>query len=132
MTTLIDTTALYAILDRDDENHLAAAAAWKRVLGDETQLVATNYVLVESVALVRHRLGTAAVRVLMNDMLPLIRTEWITAEDHRAGAAAFLIAGRRGPSFVDCTSFEVMRRLGIRSAFTFDRHFAREGFDLLR
>ncbi|MEI6809693.1 MAG: hypothetical protein WCN95_13310, partial [bacterium] len=29
---------------------------------------------------------------------------------------------------VDCVSFEVMRRLGLRNVFAFDNHFAEQGF----
>jgi uncharacterized protein len=34
-------------------------------------------------------------------------------------------------SFTDAISFVVMERLGIRTAFTFDRHFAQYGFTSL-
>lgn len=30
--------------------------------------------------------------------------------------------------FVDCVSFEIMRQLGIDTAFSFDPHFTRHGF----
>jgi len=33
-------------------------------------------------------------------------------------------------SFTDCTSFVVMRELGITDAFAFDDHFAQMGFTL--
>jgi len=34
----------------------------------------------------------------------------------------------QGVSVTDCTSFVLMRRHRIATAFTFDRHFARAGF----
>jgi predicted nucleic acid-binding protein len=42
-----------------------------------------------------------------------------------------LTSARRRLSLVDCTSFEVMRRLGITSAFAIDRHFVEQGFEVL-
>ena len=47
---------------------------------------------------------------------------------HRAAVAAVLASARRNLSLVDCASFEVMRRRGLRTAFTLDRHFAEQGF----
>lgn len=35
-------------------------------------------------------------------------------------------------SLTDCISFVVMKQRGIKAALTFDRHFARAGFDRLR
>jgi uncharacterized protein len=42
-----------------------------------------------------------------------------------------LAAARRNLSLVDCVSFELMRRLGIRRVFCFDPHFAEQGFELV-
>ena len=44
---------------------------------------------------------------------------------------ALLAASRRKVSLVDCMSFEVMRRYGIRSAFAFDPHFSEQDFLLI-
>jgi len=35
-------------------------------------------------------------------------------------------------SFIDCTSFALMRERGITTAFSFDEHFTRQGFVLLQ
>jgi predicted nucleic acid-binding protein len=42
-----------------------------------------------------------------------------------------LVAGRRKVSLVDWTSFLVMRRRGISTAFALDSDFAAEGFEVI-
>jgi len=124
-----DTSALYAILDRDDDRHDDAASTWRDLVERGATLVTSNYVAVETHALVQHRLGMAAVRALVEAVEPVLRIEWVTREDHGAAQASLLAANRRGLSLVDCASFALMRRLGLRRAFAFDAHFAEQGFD---
>ena len=131
MRAFIDTSAFYALLDRDDRNHQKGKKAWVEILGDQSTLVTSNYVLVETFALLQSRLGLEAVRGFQEDVAPLVHAEFVTPEMHRAGTAALLSAGRRGLSLVDCVSFEVMRDSGIKIAFTFDSHFQEQGFDVI-
>jgi predicted nucleic acid-binding protein len=128
---LADTSALYAVLDRDDDNHPAAIAVWNSLLQSDTPLLVTNYVVVETMALVQHRLGMDAVRLLSDDILPALDVHWITEADHRHAQTALLAAGRRKLSLVDCGSFHVMRSRAVRTAFAFDPHFGEQGFEVL-
>jgi predicted nucleic acid-binding protein len=128
MNVFVDTSALLAVLDADDQNHAAAKMSWESLISSGTDLVCTNYVLVETFALVQNRLGMEAVRTLQEDIVPLLQIEWIDAQSHNHGVAALLTAARRQLSLVDCASFDAMRRLGITTAFAFDRHFAEQGF----
>ena len=127
----IDTSALYAVLDRDDEHHPAASTIWRRLLEGSESLVTTNYVLVESYALVQSRLGMPALRTLRNDVLPVVDIHWITADDHHRAVDALIVADRRGLSLVDCSSFVAMRGLAVRRAFAFDDDFLQQGFEVL-
>lgn len=131
MTVFMDTSAFLAVLDADDANHERASQIWRELITQEETLACSNYVLVETFALVQNRLGMTAVRVLQNDILPMISVEWVDESLHRSGVSALITAGRRRLSLVDCTSFETMRRLGTQRAFTFDQHFAEQGFDCL-
>lgn len=128
MTIFVDTSALLAVLDADDQQHALARQAWEDLVTREEDLVCTNYILVESFALVQHRLGVEAVRTLQEDIVPVLRIEWMDSQRHNTSVAALLTAARRQLSLVDCASFDAMRRLGISTAFTFDRHFDEQGF----
>jgi len=130
--TFVDTSALYALLDADDQNH-GAAAAWFGDSGgapDET-LVTHTYVVVETAELVQHRLGAAAVRDLFDGLLPALEVTVVDAALHERAVAAYLAGLGRQVSFVDRVSFELVRRERLDRAFAFDRDFAREGITLV-
>jgi predicted nucleic acid-binding protein len=132
MTSFVDTSALYAVLDADDAFHPAARASWDRILSGSEELITSNYVLVETAALAQARLGREGAAALFRVIVPALEVEWVTPADHAAAVSAWLAARRRGLSLVDCASFEVMRRLGLRRAFAFDRHFEQEGFERVK
>lgn len=129
MSVFIDTSALYASLDAADQAHLEAADVFRSLHGSE--LVTHNYVVVETVALVQRRLSVAAVRDLTEGLLRPVRVVWVDQELHTAALASMVAARQRRVSLVDHTSFLVMRREGITTAFAFDPDFATEGFKVL-
>ena len=131
MRIFIDTSAFYALLDCDDDNHLKGKRVWTEILEAGHTLMTTNYILVETFALLQRRLGLDAVRGFQEDVIPIVHVEFITSELHRSGVAALLCASRRRLSLVDCVSFEAMRYSGINTAFTFDSHFEEQGFSMV-
>jgi predicted nucleic acid-binding protein len=131
VTAFVDTSALYAALDRSDAHHRRAAEALRRLISEDAVLVTSNYVLVETTALLQGRLGMDAVRTFHGDLAPLLQVEWIAEVRHQAGMEATLAAGRRKLSLVDCTSFQIMREAGIATAFCFDQHFPEQGFEVI-
>jgi predicted nucleic acid-binding protein len=128
MNIFVDTSGFIAVLDRDEANHSGAAEAWQNILSSPDALVTTNYVLVETCALVQNRLGMEAIKVFQADIVPVLQIEWIDSTVHLAAMGTMLAAARKKLSLVDCVSFEIMRLFGITAAFTLDRHFKEQGF----
>lgn len=127
----MDTSAFYAVLDADDEEHPAARQAWQHLIEEGHPLLTSNYVLVETLALLQSRLGMQAVREFDDAVYPLLRVLWVDEETHRQAVSAVLAAGRKRLSLVDCSSFVLMRRHGLDTAFAFDDHFPEQGFTTL-
>ena len=130
MTVFVDTSAFLAILNAADECHQTAAKAWEGFVRDGTELVTSNYVLVETTALLQRRHGLPGVRAFADGLMTVVRTEWITPEQHQIALAGVMAGGRHGPSLVDGTSFALIRMLDIPSVLAFDEHFTERGYCL--
>ena len=131
MSIFIDTSAFYAMLDADDTNHEKAKAVWQSILESDETLATSNYIIVETFALLKNRLGQKAVRSYQENILPIVVTAWVEQSVHSAGVAAALAVGKNGPSLVDCVSFEIIRQYGMTEIFAFDQHFIDHGFTLM-
>jgi predicted nucleic acid-binding protein len=122
----VDTGAWYALAVQNDPDH-KAAIAWLR--SNRENLLTTDYVLAEIATLIRMRDKSArGHRTAVSVANSLIRQdsaymEKIAADDIAAGFSIFRKYSDHWFSFVDCTSFAVIERLGISQAFAFDGHF---------
>jgi len=126
----VDTSAIFALLHAEDENHRLAADTFGNLVRVE-QLVTHNYVVLETAALAQRRLGVEAVRALHDDLLPIFEVDWVGESVHSAAYAALIVSASRTVSLVDYVSFETMRRRGINDAFAFDPDFVASGFSIL-
>lgn len=126
-----DTTTLYSLLDEEDANHQACARAWEELKARQDTLLTSNYVILETCALIQRRLGLGPMREFLGEFVPLLEIEWVLPEVHEAAAETLLLANKRDLSLVDCVSFVVMRRLRLEQAFTLDPHFREQGFECL-
>ena len=126
MRTFVDTSAIYALLDRSDPSHDAAARVFPDLVGEG--LVTHNYVVIEAVALLQARIGLPAVSTLVREILPVVEMAWVEVPLHETALATLLAGGTRDVSFVDQVSFALMRREALTTAFAFDDDFRRSGF----
>lgn len=131
MSVFIDTAAFLAILNASDRFHPHARKAWEEILSADQFILCSNYVLLETIALLQYHFGVEAVRLFESDILPVVEIVWVDQAIHKQAMSALLAANRRNLSFVDCTSFEIMRATGSETAFTFDLHFHEQGFKVI-
>jgi predicted nucleic acid-binding protein len=126
----VDTSAIYALLVTEDDQHEQAKAILTTLQHENVSLVSTSFVVHESAALLQSRIGVPAVRTFHHHVVPALDIEWIASAHYERAVLALFSAGRRDVSLADWTSFDTMRRRGIERAFAFDPHFAEQGFTL--
>ena len=126
-----DTSFWVALTLRRDGNHEVASRLWAQ---RDQQLLVTNHVLGEVWTFLRRRDGHALARrarhlIHRSPAVELVHvpvdvedeaSRWLDRHDERAY------------SFVDATSFAVMRRRGVSEALAFDGDFSAAGFIELR
>jgi predicted nucleic acid-binding protein len=124
----VDTSALFALLVKNDANHLRARAAFEKLRAREATLVCSSYVLVEFYALLGRRVGLDAVAAFRQDFAPLLKIVWVDVALHDEGLDLLLDRGREDLSLVDAVSSLVARRQAVDEVFAYDEDFQREGF----
>jgi predicted nucleic acid-binding protein len=127
----VDTSALYALISTEDQNLTLAVATWRYFLERGDLLLTNNYVLVECFALIQNRLGIEFIRTLQSNIVQFLQIDWIGEQQHTSSVHDVFTANRRQLSLVDFSSFETMRRLGVRKVFSFDEHFREQDFEVI-
>jgi predicted nucleic acid-binding protein len=127
----VDTSAFFAMVSSSDANHEAALQTWEDLVENREKLMCNNYILVESIALIQHRVGLEAVAILHNEILPIMEIDWLDESLHNTIMQIVISTNRRVLSFVDHSSFNTMHRHGIKTVFTFDDHFRQQGFEVI-
>ena len=130
VTIFVDTSALYALLDRDGTEHERATNAFRGLAGED--IVTHRLVVTESAALVRRRLGPTSVANLIDGLLaPMTLLDLPDETFDQVLAAHAGSVATSGLSLVDRLSFELMRRERITTAFAFNRDFVTAGFAVI-
>lgn len=126
----IDTGPLLARYIERDQHHQAATKHWAVVQSERRRCFTSSLVVNETATLLarrtKHQFAAERVRnLLCSQVLTILRPD---EADEWAALEWFEKFADQGISFTDCTSFALMAKHGIPSAFSFDRHFALAGF----
>jgi predicted nucleic acid-binding protein len=122
----VDTGAWFAAVTPSDPTHPHASAF---LAANQEQLITTDYVIDETLTLLRargeyRRALALGERLFAGDVAEVV---YLTEEDVRRAWEVFRSYADKEWSFTDCASRAIIERLGIKTAFAFDRHFRQFG-----
>lgn len=129
----IDTAGWVACADGADPAHVRCCAARDAALETGQALITTDFVIDETLTLIRLRLSLDAAEAWWQqvDRSPRLRWERIDSDRFEKARLLFFQYRDKDFSFTDCTSFVIMREIRLTHALTSDRHFRQMGFQMV-
>ena len=130
---LVDSGYLAALEVSNDQYHGRASMHWKQTrTSSSLNLLTTSFIFDELVTFLNSR-GQHAKAVEVGEQL--LQSQLIEFVDvdrllFNQGWDFFRQHQDKTYSLTDCISFVLMRKEGIATAFTFDKHFQQAGFDI--
>ncbi len=128
----VDTSFWVALRNRRDGHYDQATRLWRSYA--DAQLITSNEVRGETWTFLRRRAGHAAAASFLDSLAASPRVAVMRVSDDAEERALTWLRrhDEREYSFVDATSFDLMRVRRIREALAFDGDFAAAGFTELR
>ncbi|MBM3238180.1 type II toxin-antitoxin system VapC family toxin [Candidatus Poribacteria bacterium] len=125
-TIFVDSGAFLALLDADDSNHAKAVKLLEKIEREGYPTITTNFVVAEAHALILSNLGANVAREWLTELsIPIWQVD--KSEEDSAKEIIFKFKDKEY-SLTDAISFVVMKKIGTKKAFAFDRHFKQFGY----
>lgn len=128
----VDTSGWACLFINTQPYHAQADSCFRLTRQHQRNIVTTNYVLAELVALLSSPLRISRLRIFeVVDAIKTVPYVQIIHIDEAIDAGAWNLCKSRPDkawSLVDCSSFVVMQLLGLTEALTTDQHFEQAGF----
>lgn len=125
MRVFVDSSAIAALIIKNDQNHRPAVQTLRKLTESGVELVISNFIVAEAYNLIAVRINPAKAREwFFANTWPVER---VSIEDEKQAREILQKYADKDFSYTDATSFALMQRLGCDLAFTYDRHFIQYG-----
>ena len=137
MILFTDSSAYIAYYNKRDKNHNKAVSLVKRIRNGEfgpVIIYTSDYVFDEVVTTILILTKNKDLAIRIGETIKSSKITKIIKVNNEIFQRAWDIFKRYRDklwSFTDCTSFVIMRKMNIKTAFTFDKHYKQAGFNTI-
>lgn len=128
----VDSSALIALAKSNDQNH-EKAKEFFTALEPPYQLITSDYILDETATRLSDSLGALSAVFFCEKIFEshLYRIKFVDRNTFLLSLMKLKKLADQAVSFTDCTSFVLMEKNKLRTAFTFDDDFRKVGFEMV-
>lgn len=129
----VDTSGWVALFVDNDQNHKKAVSIFEDIKSSKALVYTSDYIIDETITTILAR-GNHKQSVLAGEALftsKIIKIIHVSADYLQSAWELYRKYKDKSFSFTDVTSFVIMKNLGIRKAFAFDKEFLQAGIELM-
>lgn len=132
MIAYLDSDVIIAINDKSDTLHSKAVNIADKITGQVKHTVVGVNVLIECLAIISQRLGIVRSLRVLDRALQNYKIAYLDEPTVALANHFFFSRSSKNVSYSDCLSFAIMKLFNITTVFTFDKHFQKQGFKILK
>ena len=128
----VDTSGWVALFVNNDQNHKKAVFIFEEIRNSKVTIYTSDYIIDETITTILAR-GNHRQSVLAGEALftsKIIKIIHVSTDYFQSTWEFYQKYKDKMFSFTDVSSFVIMKNLGIRKAFAFDREFIQAGIEL--
>ena len=130
-SVFLDTAYILALVIENDKHHDLAIRMSKQIKAEKIYLVTTEAVLIEVAGFLGKVKFRNQCNITVNEIRKNVLVEKIIDENLNLSWSMYEKMSDKEWSMVDCYSFIVMKKYGLKQALTTDKHFEQAGFERL-
>ncbi|MBN1167771.1 MAG: type II toxin-antitoxin system VapC family toxin [Methanospirillaceae archaeon] len=123
----VDTSALYALFNENDTDHQSAVTCMHDLVNDQFTFLISNFIIDEIYTLLLTKANLSTALFVVEYLIKEWIIKHVETEDEDKALNILRSSIDKTYSYTDATTFALMERLKIGSAFSFDNHFFQYG-----
>lgn len=131
MKIFVDTSVLVALNNIEDPTYSRAFQISKKIFSKNLELVTSNHIISETLTILSQKVAHQTAIDFKELWVPKMEVVHIGEILEETAFEIFKKLTSKNVSFVNCTSFALMKEFGILTVFTFDKDFKKQGFKIL-
>ena len=132
MKVYLDSDVIVASYDTRDILHANAVNLGNKISGKNLNIVVGVNILIEVLTMVSQRVGMKKSKELLDYFYQDCEIVYLDSEIISKANIIFKKRTSKNISYSDCISFAIMKVMKIKKVFSFDNHFKKQGFEMLK
>lgn len=124
----IDADALVALARARDKNHQRAKKIYEKIKKERVSFFSSNTSLYETITVISQRISHQMAQKFILEIRQRINFIFVDLKTEEKGLEIFNKQTSKNVSLFDCLNMAILKEMGLKEIFSFDKDYKKNGF----